>query len=149
MRIRCMLNVLGKPKEFVKEVMEKKLGKIKEERKVYSSQLLEPKRVGKSFYSVLMEVETEARDFTDLISFILDYVPVNIEILEEENLNFEVADFQSGMNDLITRIQEYEEGIKAFSASTKILSDRLRQILQQKNDKNKKRKKREKRPNAG
>ncbi len=123
MRIRCMLNVLGKPKEFVKEVMEKKLGKIKEERKVYSSQLLEPKRVGKSFYSVLMEVETEARDFTDLISFILDYVPVNIEILEEENLNFEVADFQSGMNDLITRIQEYEEGIKAFSASTKILSD--------------------------
>ncbi len=149
MKIRCMLNVLGKPREFVKEVMEKKLEKIKRERKVYSSQLFEPKKVGRSFYSVLMEVETEVKDFTDLVSFILDYVPVNIEILEEENLNFEVADFQSGVNDLITRIQEYEEGIRAFSASTKILSDRLRQILQQKNDKNEKRKKRGKKSNSG
>jgi len=142
MRIRCMLSVLGRPGEFVKEVMEKKLEKIKKERKVYSSKLFEPKKVGKTFYSGLMEVETEVRDFADLVSFILDYVPVNMEILEEENLNFEVADFQSGMNDLITRIQEYEEGIKAFSVSAKILSERLRQILRQKNDESKKGKKR-------
>ena len=136
MKIRANLNIVGRPEKLVLEILQSLAEKIENNFKVSKKKILNPEPMSKNLFSGFLEVELELKGFQETVEFMLDYVPVTIEILENKDVTTPLGEFQSGMTDLITRIQEYEEGIKGLRAANTLFKKQLESISKHKNSKN-------------
>lgn len=126
---RAIIEVLGKPKEHVEEVLRSHLNKIKETKgiTVISENISEPEEVGKLF-STFANIELWFKNVSGIIAFCFDYMPSSIEILEPEQLTYNSREFAGFLNDLQARLHSVDMTAKNLTIENQLIKTNLSNI---------------------
>jgi hypothetical protein len=106
-----MLEILGKPAEYIKEQLEEIVGKLEKEDKVEvkEKKIAEAKKIkDKELFTSFAEVELET-SLDKLMLLIFSYMPSNVDIITPEKLEIKNNDLNTFLNELIRKLHQYDE----------------------------------------
>ena len=121
---RVVIEVAGFPKDHIEQVMHKVVEKIGENFKVVKAEIFESvelKDKMAGFWSIFSEIELKFEDINAITIFCFEYMPSSIEILELEELKFDSRNFAGFLNDLLSRLHEYDMVVKNLQAENMIM----------------------------
>ena len=105
LHIRTIVEIAGKPKEYVEETLTNYVKKIKKNKNhVILSEDPQPAEEKEGFFSAFTELEMLVKSPSDLLSFCFDYMPASVEIMEPENMRMKSTDLSDFINDLQARL---------------------------------------------
>ena len=111
-QIRAIIEVVGKPKEYVEKTLKDYVKKIKENKDfTILKEDHEKPEEQEGFFSAFAEIELLVKNKDALLSFSFDYLPSSIEILAPENLAMSNNDLSAFLNDMQTRLHALNTGI--------------------------------------
>lgn len=110
LHIRAIVEIVGKPEDYVKTALKDHLKKIEDDFEVLKK-TIEPPKEHESYFSTFAEIEILVKDTNDLLSFTFDYLPSSIEILDPESIMINTNDFSDFLNDLQSRLLALNSGI--------------------------------------
>lgn len=123
-KFRAIIEVLGKPKDYVESSLQDYLKKLKEDDS-YQTKILEiapaEQQKDPELWSTFAELEVGTDTMGNLINFCFDYMPSLIEILAPENLNVNETDLSNFLNDLQARLHNLD----MLTKQTKMENDYL------------------------
>src|SRR3989338_8664133 len=103
MRAVMILEIIGKPKEYLVESLEKHIGNMEKERGVtiVSKSIRSPELVKdqKDFYTTFAEVEVEVEEILGIVDLMFKYMPSHIEIISPEMLAMSNGVFNEALNE--------------------------------------------------
>lgn len=133
-----ILEVLGKPQEYLVETLENIAKQIGEEKgvKVVNKKINPPilMKEQKDFYTSFAEIEIEVEEVLNLVVLMFKYMPANIEIISPQNISLPNAGWNDILNELTRRLHGYEELARIFQAEKSILENKLRELMNVKKD---------------
>ena len=130
-RIKTILEVLGKPKEFIKERIKDYLKKIKEDENlmIISENISEAKEEEGEVFSIFAEMEMVIKGMSNLVGFCLDYMPSSIEVLKPEKFDFEQRDFTNFVNDMLAKLHRTDMIAKKHGTENNILKKNMNSLI--------------------
>ena len=116
-RCRTIIEVLGKPKEYVENAIKDYTEHIKEDSglAILNQDYSEIKEQGK-LWSKFVELELVIKGTKKLIAFCFEYMPSSLEILKPENLILTNAELANFLNDLQARLHSVDMVVKQLNA---------------------------------
>jgi hypothetical protein len=134
-----ILEVLGRPPEYLIETLNTIIKSIGEEKGVVvkRTDIKEPVEMQnqKDFYTSFAEIEVETEEILYLAILLFKYMPAHVEILSPQNLSLSNSGWNDIFNEITRRIHGYEEIVRITQTEKMILENQLRTILG-KDDKN-------------
>lgn len=134
LRVALVIEVLGKPAEYLEKALGlavdalEKSGKANIiEKKVHPAKLL-PNT--KEVFTCFAEIEVLVQDVSKLIEIIFDYMPSSIEIIEPANFSLKLEDANAVLNDLATKLHQYDTLLKKSRLELEILAKRLKELAE-------------------
>lgn len=133
-----IIEVIGRPAEYLTETLENLSKNISEEPKV----LLKNKKINepcelkeqKDFYTNFAEIEVEVEDLLTLAALMFKYMPAHVEIIEPEQILSTNNDWNSIFNELTRRLHGYDEIARIMEMEKNILEKKLREVLGEKSE---------------
>ncbi len=136
-----IIEVMGKPKEYVDEVINSivdKLGSekgitireklIHDSKKIESGDNTQSKEIKDSgFFTGFCEVEIGADEIRNLLRVVLSYMPSHLEILSPMDVKIKNFDLTNVLNEITRRLHDYD----AISKSAIIKNDILQKNFQE------------------
>ncbi|MBR9683610.1 hypothetical protein GOV03_03650 [Candidatus Woesearchaeota archaeon] len=121
---RTVIEVLGKPREHIEEVIKGYIKKIKEDERftVTREEFAEIKKQESELWATFAELEMEVEDIQHLISFCFDYMPSVLEILEPTKITLTDKGFSEFFNDLQAKLH----GVDMVAKQVKMENDSLK-----------------------
>jgi hypothetical protein len=125
-KIRAMLEGAAKHSdaEKAKEALTNYLKELvnvmnqREDITVLTDKLEKPKVSGDNIFTSFVEVTAEIKDFSGVLGFIIDFGPINIEILEPEGVvEIDSGELEGVINDFIAKIHEYDKRLKVITTA--------------------------------
>jgi len=139
-----VLEVLGRPPEYLIETLNNLIKTIGEEKGVVvkEAKIREPVAMKEKpdFYSSFAEIETEVEEILYLAVLMFKYMPAHVEIISPQNLNLSNVGFNDLFNELTRRLHGYEEIARILQTEKMILENQLKTILGNKEDETKEKK---------
>jgi hypothetical protein len=112
-RAQIILEVLGKPKEHVKDTLEKISKDFEKEKdiSVVSQMFGEPKELEKSngFFTGFLQIEFEAKNIDHIMMVCFKYMPANIDIITPEEIKVKNNLMNDFFNELLRKLHGYDE----------------------------------------
>jgi hypothetical protein len=139
-KIRAMfvVEVLGRPQEYLIETLEDIINKIKEEQgvKVRESKINPPVLLKDQtdFYTSFAEIEVETDNLMYLTILMFKYMPAYLEIISPQNISLTNNEFNDVLNELTRRLHGYEEVARILQNEKKILEAKLMENVEIKQD---------------
>jgi hypothetical protein len=121
---RALMEVLGKPKEHVKESLEKYVTQLKSSDKytVLNEEYADiEKREDSDLWAIFVELEIKTTAFEDLISFCFEYMPSSIEILSPAEFKLADQDVSHLLSNLQGRLHQIDMVAKQLKMENDIL----------------------------
>ncbi|MBI4448366.1 hypothetical protein HY643_05285 [Candidatus Woesearchaeota archaeon] len=120
---RILMEVMGSPKEHIEKTLKNLMEKMKTERdiKVLKYKVFEAEQLENKMWSTFAEVEVETNQLKRLWDLCFDYMPSSFEILEPEELRFNMKNLGDVLNDLMARLHKYDMIIKNLHAENILL----------------------------
>jgi len=85
---------------------------------VLADKVEKPKSTGNNVFTSFVEVIVEIKNFSGVLGFIIDFGPINIEILEPEGVvKIDSGELEGVINDFIAKLHEYDKRLKAITAA--------------------------------
>jgi hypothetical protein len=137
-KIRAMfvLEILGRPPEYLTETLNNLVQKIKEEKgvKVKDTKINPPALMKdqEDFYTSFAEIEVETENALYLTILMFKYMPAYIEIISPQNISLTNSELNDVLNELTRRLHGYEEIARVLQTEKTILEAKLRESLGQK-----------------
>jgi hypothetical protein len=123
---RTILEIVGKPKEHVEETLQTYITKIAEDIRygVTSVSTEEAIAVEESegLFSTFAEIEFVTKDYTELMNFVVDYMPASIEIIEPSSVQLQAGNLSDMLTELVGRLHSIDMEFKKAAARNQILS---------------------------
>lgn len=133
-RVMLILEVLGRPQEFLTETLDNLIKQIGEEKgiKMIDKKVNPPvlMKNQKDFYTSFAEVEVEAESMIHVAILVFKYMPAHIEIISPQNLTMSNTEFDDILNELTRRLHGYEEIARVLQNEKLILENRLRAVTE-------------------
>jgi len=127
-RAKIIVEIVGSPEEYVKNIIDVKSKEIAEHFEVIHTELGEPKKISEKFHSAFMEIEMLFPDISTLMGFIFDYMPSSIEIIEPEEITEDTHNFSDILNDLAVRLHQHSEVIIRLKAMNALLNKKVKKV---------------------
>jgi hypothetical protein len=125
-RARFIIEVMGKPKEMVTKALKDIIKELKEDgKKIEKESYSKPKKSGKVFFTSFVEFEIICDNLDDFLGVIIDYIPINVEIIEPDIASIGIGPLQEIVNDLTSKLDNLDKQIKMLQASNIILQRKL------------------------
>ena len=128
-----IIEVLGRPPEYLKEAMNQIITNMKSEKGVVirNTKINEPVELKeqKEFYSSFAEIEIDAENMLYLVILMFKYMPAHIEIISPQNVAITNADWGDILSELVRRLHGYEEIARIMQAEKGILEKKLRELI--------------------
>jgi hypothetical protein len=128
-----VLEILGKPKEFVSQSLANVINQIRGEPKisVINSSVNEPTELKEKngLFSTFAEVELETENLHSLIVLMFKYMPAHIEIISPSKYSITNNELSEILTDLMLRLHSYENIARILQSEKGILEKRLRELL--------------------
>jgi len=132
-RAMLVLEVIGRPPEFLTETLNDLVKKISEEQgvSVKGTKINSPvvMKDQKDFYTSFAEVEVETENVLYLSILMFKYMPAYIEIISPQNLLLKNSDLSDVLNELTRRLHGYEEVARIMQNEKVILENKLREVI--------------------
>lgn len=122
-KARCVLDILGAPKEYVVTRLKEHIDKIRREdenTKILSEYIAEPEEKDKLF-TTFAELELEFKTPMDLLNFCFDSMPSSIEVIEPETISFEQKDLGEFLNDFQHKLHHTDMMLSRLTTEKKHL----------------------------
>jgi hypothetical protein len=133
-KVRAMfvLEVMGRPPEYLTETLNNLIKQIKEEKgvSVKEAKLNAPvlMKDQKDFYTSFAEIEVETDNTLYLAILMFKYMPAYIEIISPQNISLTNSDLSDVLNELTRRLHGYEEVARIIQNEKIILEAKLREL---------------------
>ncbi|MCK5283160.1 MAG: hypothetical protein KAK00_07145 [Nanoarchaeota archaeon] len=129
-RIRAILEILGKPKDYIEGKTKEYIEKIKEDENLMllNERISEPKEQGK-VWSIFAEIEVIIKGVTNLIGFCIDYMPSSIEIIKPDKFGFENRVFTNFINDLLAKLHRVDMIAKQLGTENNFLKKNMNGLI--------------------
>ena len=132
-----IVEVLGKPKEYVVEILEEIVGRIDAEKgiKILDSSIKEPRELEKQkdFFTSFAEIEFEADEMLQIVFLVFKYMPSHIEIISPEQITTNNYEYTDILNSLTKKLHNYDEVARIIKNEKDILEKKLRSLEDKKN----------------
>jgi hypothetical protein len=133
-RIILILEVLGRPPEFLTETLNEMVKKISEEKgvKIVDKKINPPvlMKDQKDFYTSFAEVEVEVENMISAAILMFKYMPAHVEVVSPQNISMTNADFDDILNEVTRRLHGYEEIARIMQNEKMILEAKLRGLTE-------------------
>ncbi len=129
-RVRAIIEVLGKPKEHVEDSIQKYIEHIKEDSElvVLNEYYSEIKEQGK-LWSKFVELNLVVKGTKKLISFCFEYMPSSIEVIKPEELPMANSELSNLLNDLQARLHNVDMAVKQLKAENDFLKTNMNAVV--------------------
>ena len=129
-RCRTIMEVLGKPKEYVEDALKQYIEHIKEDSElvVLNEDYSEAKEQGK-LWSKFVELDLVIKGTKKLISFCFEYMPSSIEVLKPEHLIMSNPELSNFLNDLQARLHNVDMTVKNLNAENEFIKRNMNAIV--------------------
>lgn len=148
-----ILEILGRPKEFIIETLESLVKQIDSEPGVVvkSKNIKEPRKADENpkiadeskgelkieeqndFYVSFAEIEIETENLSNLVFLMFKYMPTHVEIFSPELIALTNNVWNDVLNELIRRLHAYDEVARVIQVEKAVLENKLRGLLEEKN----------------
>lgn len=132
MKARFIIEILGKPKEYVENVLRDLVAKIEAEKglvflnkNVHEAKKMEDKELFTSF----AEIESQFDSFEDLLRVMFTYMPSNIEITEPFDFRLKCHEVNDLLNLLAAKLHQYDSVAKALNFQNQAMQKQLQEIF--------------------
>jgi hypothetical protein len=78
-------------------------------------------KVKEKMFSTFVELEIKFKDIKDLYLFCMEFLPTSIEILDQEKITLNAADFTSALNEVVAHFHKYNVALHNAHAQIKKL----------------------------
>ena len=121
-KARILLEMLGKPKDYLVEKLEEHILNAKkvEGVDIISYEIEEPEEKD-NFFTTFAEVEMLFQEQTHLIYFCFEFLPAHIEITDPEEFRFTAKELTDILNDLIIKLHSWDKTVRVVNEQNKIL----------------------------
>ncbi|MBU0466072.1 MAG: hypothetical protein KJ718_03550 [Nanoarchaeota archaeon] len=127
-----ILEILGRPVEYVKESLNTVVVKMGSEKgvKILKQQYHEPTLVKdtKDLFTAFAEVDVEFDSISNYLGIVFAYFPSHIEITLPEKITLSNIDLNELGNSLVQRLHNYDAIVKKVMAEREIIAKKLKQV---------------------
>jgi hypothetical protein len=110
--LRAIIEVVGKPKDFVEDSLKGYMKTLREDTKyIITKEAIESAIEENTLFSAFAEIEILSKDADQIISFCFDYMPASVEIIEPESSVIDSSKFSGLLNDLQARLHAMNSGV--------------------------------------
>ena len=131
-RAMLILDIIGRPAQYLVENLEKLVEEMKKERgvKVVGRNIKEPvpMKDNKEFFTTFAEVEVETDDMMYLAVLMFKYMPAHIEVISPENITISNAGWSEILSELTRRLHSYDEVARVIQAERVMLIKKLQEL---------------------
>lgn len=129
-RCRTIIEVLGKPKEYVEDAIRQYIEHIKEDSElvILNEDYSEMKEQGK-LWGKFVELDLVIKGTKKLISFCFEYMPSSLEIVKPEQLIMTNSELSNFLNDLQARLHNVDMIVKQLKAENDFLRHNMNAVL--------------------
>ena len=129
-RIKAILEVLGKPKEHIEKMLKDYIEKIKQDDNlmIMEEKLSEAKEEG-SLWTAFAEIELVIKGIANLVGFCVDYMPSSIEVIKPEKFEFEERIFTSFTNDILAKLHRVDMVAKQLGVENTFLKKNMNNVI--------------------
>ncbi len=108
-KIRSIIEIVGKPKEHIEDTMKKVVDLIKSNEKfsLIEHKVAEVKEV-KGLWSTFGEFEIAFSSFKEIGDFCFEFMPSSIEILSPEEIKTDSHEVEDFTNDVLAKLHQYD-----------------------------------------
>jgi hypothetical protein len=128
---RAVIEVLGKPKDYVEKSLKLYLEKLKgdDNYSVTQEEYAEPKEQKEDMWAVFAEVEVKTSNVPRLIDFCIDYMPSVIEVVQPSSLTFNNDQINEILNDLQAKLHTIDMVAKNVKMENDFLKSNMTSLL--------------------
>ena len=130
--IRCktIIEVLGKPKEYVEKAIEEYVEHIKKDTQlvVLKEEFSEAAEQGEMF-SKFVELDLVVKGLNKVISFCFQYMPSSFEIIKPEHFELSNVELSGFVNDLQARLHGVDAVVKQQKGENDFLKHNMNTII--------------------
>ena len=125
-KVRIIFHVLGWPPDALNNILKKLVDGVRKSWKIISEDYSEPEKLKdtEKMYSSFVEFVAEVPNFTSLFTFVLNYAPSVVEILEPKEIVISMDELQDAFADMSAKLQDLDKQIKFFSAKVRELESK-------------------------
>ena len=131
-----ILEIIGKPPEYLTETLNKIISQIDEEKgvSIKEKKVNEPvlMKDQKDFYTSFAEVEVEVEGILYLVMLMFKYMPAHIEIISPEIITLTNNGWNEILNELARRLHGYDEVARVIQVEKSILEKKLKELMEEK-----------------
>ena len=129
-RCRAIIEVLGKPQEYVERAIKEYVDHIKKDSElvILNEDYSETKEQGK-LWSQFVELDLVIKGTPKLISFCFEYMPSSLEVMKPEHLILTNHELSSFLNDLQARLHSVDRIVKELRAENEFVKNNLNAII--------------------
>jgi len=132
-RASLILEIIGRPPEYLKETLEGIIKQIGEEKgvKLVEKKINEPVllKEQKNFYTSFAEVEVEVEEILYIAILLFKYMPAHVEIISPQNISLTNNGWGDIFSELARRLHGYEEISRVLQTEKEILEAKLREVM--------------------
>ena len=127
LRVRTIIEVLGKPKEHVEKALRKYVEQIKkdEDLSVLKEDYSDAKEQ-EDLFSMFTELEFVVKSIPKLVSFCFNYMPSSLEIIKPESLSIKNTKLSNILNDLQAKLHNVDMVAKKLKNENDFLKKNLK-----------------------
>ncbi|MEM3373718.1 MAG: hypothetical protein QXE31_00710 [Candidatus Woesearchaeota archaeon] len=116
---RVVLEIVGKPRDYVEDSLKEYLKKIEENKNyiITKEDTEEAIENENNLFSAFSELEILFKNTKSILDFIYDYMPSSIEIIEPETILLKNFDFTNFLNDLLARNISFNNSVLQLKES--------------------------------
>jgi hypothetical protein len=112
LHVRAIIEVVGKPKEFVEDSLKGYMKTLREDHNyTLTKETIEEATIQDGLFSAFAEIEFLAKDAQQLVSFCFDYMPSSVEIIEPDTTLINNTRLSGLLNDLQARLHAMNSGV--------------------------------------
>lgn len=128
-----ILEVIGRPAEYLTETLNDLIKKIGEEKGIAVKNMnINPPvlmKDQKDFYTSFAEIELDAEGVLEVAILMFKYMPAHIEIISPQNISLTNFQWNDVFNELVRRLHGYDELARIMQTEKLILENKLRALM--------------------
>ncbi|MBS3106557.1 hypothetical protein J4419_02740 [Candidatus Woesearchaeota archaeon] len=129
-RIRAILEVVGKPKEFVESKLAEYIEHIKNDQNLtVLNERVESAAEKDGVWSTFGEIELIIKGLTNLVGFCIDYMPSSVDLIKPEKFAFDARYFNQFVNDMLTKLHSIDMLVKQANSENAMLRKNLGALI--------------------
>jgi hypothetical protein len=129
-RLRAVMQLIGKPKEHVEKKIRDYIDEIKENKTlmIFGEKISEAEKQGE-VYGIVAEIEVVVKGLPNLVGFCIDYMPASIDIIKPDKFDFPQRTFNTFINDMLTKLYNVDMIAKRLGTENTILKKNMNSLI--------------------